>query len=144
MILSIDPGSEKTGIAVVKKDGNLVMKKIIKTECLEEEIKTLTKKFEITETAIGNGTHHKKLEKRIEKLYEEMKKEIPISIVDEKYTTEIGEQWYKKANPPKGWKRIIPFGMRTVDKPVDDYVAWVIACIHLGKIEAEYVGHKKI
>ena len=68
MILSIDPGSEKTGIAVVKKDGNLVMKKIIKTERLEEEIKTLTKKIEITETAIGNGTHHKKLEKRIEKL----------------------------------------------------------------------------
>lgn len=144
MILSIDPGSEKTGVAVVKKDGNLVFKKIIKTEELELELQKIFEFYNLETIVTGNGTHHKEIKKRLENKLEELSKNISVKVVNEKYTTEIGEQWYKKYNPPKGWKKFIPSGFRTIEEPVDDYVAWVIACIYLGIIKEENVGHKKV
>lgn len=144
MILSIDPGTEKTGLAVVRKDGSLVFKKIIKTSELENEIKKTVKLYKIEQFIMGNGTHHESLKRRVEEILLKINIEIPIILVNEKYTTEIGEQWYKKYNPPKGWRKIIPSGLRTIEEPVDDYVAWVIACIYLGIIKAENVGHEKV
>ena len=38
MILALDPGSVKTGVAVVHKDGSLAWKKVIQTEDFEKEI----------------------------------------------------------------------------------------------------------
>jgi len=43
-----------------------------------------------------------------------------------------------------GWRRLIPDGFRRIPVPVDDYVAWIIACIYLGIVRAEDVGHKKV
>ena len=41
MILAADPGSEKTGMAVVEEDGSLVIKKVIRTKECEKEAEEL-------------------------------------------------------------------------------------------------------
>lgn len=41
MILAADPGSEKTGMAVVEEDGSLVIKKVIRTKEFEKEAEDL-------------------------------------------------------------------------------------------------------
>jgi len=74
----------------------------------------------------------------------EREKNVKIELVDEKYTTEMGETWYKREHPVTGWRRLIPDGFRRIPVPVDDYVAWIIACIYLGIVRAEDVGHKKV
>ena len=121
MILSVDPGRDKTGCAVVEEDGSLVVKKVIPTKDYEKEIAKLLSSFTPRALIMGNGTRHR-----------------------EKYTTEMGEQWYRKDHPPKGLARLIPEGMRTIPVPVDDYVAWIIGNIYLGHVKAEDVGHRKV
>ena len=154
MILALDPGSVKTGVAVVHKDGSLAWKKVIQTEDFEKEMQGVLDAYDIGVIVMGNGTHHKEMQQRTVMLLKEREKNVKIELVDEKYTTEMGEtwykrdvykrQWYKREHPATGWRRLIPDGFRRIPVPVDDYVAWIIACIYLGIVRAEDVGHKKV
>lgn len=144
MILAADPGSEKTGMAVVEEDGSLVIKKVIRTKEFEKEAEDLLSGHPVSAFIMGNGTHHKEIQKRADAVLEKMGLPFRTILVDEKYTTEMGEQWYWEDHPTKGLSRLIPKGMRTVPVPIDDYVAWIIGCIYLGKVKAEDVGHKKV
>lgn len=144
MILAADPGSEKTGMAVVEEDGSLVIKKVIRTKEFEKEAEDLLSGHPVSAFIMGNGTHHKEIQKRADAVLEKMGLPFRTILVDEKYTTEMGEQWYWKDHPTNGLSRLIPKGMRTVPVPIDDYVAWIIGCIYLGKVKAEDVGHKKV
>lgn len=144
MILSVDPGKDKTGCAVVEEDGSLVVKKVVPTVSYEKEIGLLLSRFPVRAFIMGNGTRHQEMKDRSEKLLKAMEREIPVILVDEKYTTEMGETWYKREHPVTGWRRLIPDGFRRIPVPVDDYVAWIIACIYLGIVRAEDVGHKKV
>ena len=143
MILAIDPGSEKTGMALVSEEGDCLLKKIVSTNRLETEISAALQGKTPRVIAVGNGTHHEEIKTRLE-LYLLIKdKKIPIALVNEKYTTEMGEARWKQDHPAKGLAKLIPKGLRSVKEPVDDYVAWIIGQIYLGKIKAEDVGHKK-
>lgn len=144
MIIAIDPGKDKTGCAIVKEDGSLVEKKVIKTINYEKEIEAFLATYTPRAFIMGNGTKHQIMKERSEKLLKKLGKNIPVILVDEKYTTEMGEQWYWKDHPAKGLSRLIPKGMRTVPVPIDDYVAWIIGNIYLGHVKAQDVGHKKV
>lgn len=144
MILAVDPGKDKTGCAVVKEDGSLVVKQVIPTKTYEKEMASLLYRYPVRAFIMGNGTRHGEMKERSEKLLHAMERDIPIILVDEKYTTEMGEAWYWKDHPAKGLSRLIPKGMRTVPVPVDDYVAWIIGNIYLGHVKAEDVGHRKV
>lgn len=144
MILAADPGSVKTGLAVLREDGTLIWKGIIPTGELEHTLKEIMSAYIIDVFVIGNGTHHKEVKKRVCNWFAAMNKNIQIAVVNEKYTTEMGEAWFWKYNPPQGFKRLIPKGLRTVPVPIDDYVAWIIGCIYLGIVKEEDVKHKKI
>lgn len=144
MILAADPGSVKTGIAVVEEDGSLICKKIIQTKNFEGEIIHILRQYPVRLFVMGNGTHHKEMKDRAEKALKKAGSAIDVVLVDEKYTTEMGEAWYWKDHPAKGLNRLIPKGMRTVPVPIDDYVAWIIGDIYLGYVRAEDVGHKKV
>jgi len=144
MILAADPGSEKTGLAVVEEDGSLVWKEVIPTTQFEEKIKSALASYRLRVFVMGNGTHHREMKRRAEAVLKEAGSEISVELVNEKYTTEMGEQWYWRDHPASGISRLIPRGMRTVPVPIDDYVAWIIGCIYLGIVRAEDVGHKKV
>jgi len=144
MILSIDPGSEKTGIALVGEDGRLERKEIIPTARLSEISAAWAGEGEVRAVVIGNGTHHKELRRVVEEGLAAAGLTLAVTLVDEKFTTEMGKERYLAEHPAKGFSRLLPKGMRSVPVPVDDYVAWIIGEIFLGTIEAESVGHRKI
>lgn len=144
MIIAMDPGKDKTGCAVVEEDGSLIFKKVIPTLDYEKEVAALLSRYPVRAFIMGNGTRHNEMKDRSIKLLKTMKRNIPVVLVDEKYTTEMGEQWYWKDHPARGFQRLIPKGMRTIPVPVDDYVAWIIGNIYLGFVKAEDVGHKKV
>ena len=48
-------------------------------------------------------------------------------LVDEHHSSEEGRRRYFQANPPKGWRRLLPIGLQTPPKPYDDYVAILLA-----------------
>jgi RNase H-fold protein (predicted Holliday junction resolvase) len=143
MIAAIDPGSEKTGFALVSEDGACVSKKIIPTEKLETQLADIFRNETPRVLVLGNGTHHKEMKRRLENFLAEKHFEIPIALVNEKYTTEMGEARWKQDHPAQGLAKLLPEGLREVKEPVDDYVAWIIAQIYLGLIREEDIGHKK-
>ena len=144
MIAAIDPGSKKTGVAVLKEDGTLLSKAIVHTTALEAEMVDLLNHYDIKTIVMGNGTHHEELQRRVEQAAGAAGYHIAVQLVNEKYTTEMGQKRYWREHPLKGLSRLIPVSFRTVPEPVDDYVAWIIGEIYLGRVKAEDVGHKKV
>lgn len=143
MILAIDPGSQKMGVAILDITGNLIEKKIIHNSFFEEYWKNILEKMDIHTIVSGDGTHHKDIIQRIESIIKKYEKSIPVVLVNEKYTTEMAKQWYWKENNPYGLNRFLPQGLRTIPVPVDDYVAWILGRIFLGLAKPENVKHKK-
>lgn len=120
-ILAIDPGREKTGIAILK-NSDVLEHKIINSEELVQIIKSLLEKYIIKTIVMGNGTSSKKK-------YDLLKREFidrDIVLINEYRTTDEARKLYFQENPPKGWKKLIPLGMQVPPAPVDDYAAIVI------------------
>lgn len=120
-ILAIDPGREKTGIAILK-NSDVLEHKIINSEELVQTIKSLLEKYIIKTIVMGNGTSSKKK-------YDLLKQEFidrDIVLINEYRTTDEARKLYFQENPPKGWKKLIPLGMQVPPVPVDDYAAIVI------------------
>ncbi len=144
MIFAIDPGLEKTGAALVEEDGRLVWKEILPSKEVPVKAAALAKRCAVRAVVMGNGTHHQEMQARVEAALREEGLALPVELVDEKYTTEMGKARWQAEHPPKGLARLVPKGFRTVPVPVDDYVAWIIGQIYLGLVAAEDVGHKKV
>ena len=121
-ILAIDPGREKTGIAILNKNGNILEHKIINSKELIQSIKYLLSQYNIEILVMGNGTSSKK---KYDLLKQEFT-EINIVLVNEYRTTDEARKLYFQENPPKGWKKLIPLSMQVPPVPVDDYAAIVI------------------
>lgn len=120
-ILAIDPGREKTGIAILK-NSDVLEHKIINSEELMQIIKSLLEKYIIKTIVMGNGTSSKKK-------YDLLKQEFidrDIVLINEYRTTDEARKLYFQENPPKGWKKLIPLGIQVPPVPVDDYAAIVI------------------
>lgn len=120
-ILAIDPGREKTGIAILK-NSDVLEHKIINSDELMQIIKSLLEKYIIKTIVMGNGTSSKKK-------YDLLKQEFidrDIVLINEYRTTDEARKLYFQENPPKGWKKLIPLGMQVPPVPVDDYAAIVI------------------
>lgn len=120
-ILAIDPGREKTGIAILK-NSDVLEHEIINSEELVQIIKSLLEKYIIKTIVMGNGTSSKKK-------YDLLKQEFidrDIVLINEYRTTDEARKLYFQENPPKGWKKLIPLGMQVPPVPVDDYAAIVI------------------
>lgn len=129
-ILAIDPGREKTGIAILK-NSDVLEHKIINSEELVQIIKSLLEKYIIKTIVMGNGTSSKKK-------YDLLKREFidrDIVLINEYRTTDEARKLYFQENPPKGWKKLIPLGMQVPPVSVDDYAAIVIG--------RKYLKHNK-
>ena len=126
MIVAIDPGSDKTGVAILQENGKLVEKKIVMTgdfsACLEE----IYAHFPITHIVMGNGTYHKVLQPVVENWIRQQQNPILFVLVNEAYTTVEGRKLYWQYTPRHGWRRFVPLSFQYPPEPVDDFVAWII------------------
>ncbi len=126
MIAAIDPGSEKTGTAILNEDGTLVEKKIVPTAMLIPYLQQAYEAYSFRHVVMGNGTNHKHLQPRVEAWIQKEAKQVTFSLIDEKYTTVEGRKLYFKYTPRKGWRRLVPLALQYPPEPVDDFVAWII------------------
>lgn len=126
MIAAIDPGSEKTGVAVLGGDGSLAEKKIIPTGDLEAYLTGAYAQYRFTHIVMGDGTNHKRLQPVAEEWIRRQVPAVTFSLVDEKNTTVEGRAMYFKYTPRRGWRRFVPLSLQYPPEPVDDFVAWII------------------
>lgn len=123
VVLAIDPGRSKCGIAVVGQNLEVSFCRLLETESVLEEILQLYKKYHPVAVAVGDGTS-------CNTLYRRLTEELPgvsIEKVDERNTTEQARERYLAQNSPRGWQRLLPRCLRTPDRPCDDIAAVILA-----------------
>ena len=121
-IIGLDPGRDKCVIAVVSPEGTVLFQKVIQTDNLSAQVTELLTTYEIHQLVIGNGTTSKTAQEAIRGACPELN----IAVVDEYYTTQLARQEYWRANPPKGWRKLLPVSMQVPPEPVDDFVAIIL------------------
>lgn len=122
IFLSIDPGKDKSGLAVMDKNSSVIEKKVIATINFKKEISDYCKKYSFKKILIGNSKKGKELQTAI--IASGIKPEI--ILVDEANSTLEARKLYWKENIPKGLLRLIPESLRLPPDPYDDYSAIVI------------------
>lgn len=121
-VLGVDPGTRKCGYAVVgESPGPPLALGIVPTERLVETLQELVARFPVRAVALGGGTHTAPVGEMLAALG------LPVNIVDERETTLLARQRYFAANPPRGWRRLVPRGMLLPPRPIDDFAALLIA-----------------
>ena len=123
-VLAIDPGSEKTGLAVVDKKLGTCWRAIVNSDDVGREAQAAIERFKCTSIVIGDGTYSDQIKKH---LCFAIEKDIIITAVSERNSTHEARARFWRENPPHGWRRIIPTGLLTLPTPVDDWAAVILA-----------------
>ncbi len=121
LLLSIDPGKDKCGIAILNYELRIFFKGIIKTTKIKSYLQEVLNSYNIKDIVIGNGTYSVNLNQIVREL-----SDIPASFVDEAYTTVEAEERYL-AKHKKNWQNWLSFITWKPSVAVDDYVAVILA-----------------
>ena len=130
--LGIDPGRDKTGVALVEETGRILAVQVMRTRNFSDTLlQFLYDTLQVRNTwglrkilkavVLGNGTGSEEHKQWVEKALPGY----PVYIVDEKYSTEEAKALYWKLYPPQGLRRLIPLGLQTPPEPLDGYAAVV-------------------
>ena len=117
MIIIIDPGTEKNGLAVMPNAQTVLYKTIIPTKDILAEIKILHSKYPQAKIIIGDSAFGKHLSKDLNEEFE---------FIDERNSSQEAKSLYWKDHPPRGIWKLIPLSLRSVPCPIDDYSAVIL------------------
>ena len=121
-ILGIDPGSSKTGAALLDSAGNIVRMDILWMDGFAKNLTKFLQTAKPKTCIIGNGTTSTKLQQTLTAILPDLE----ILVCDEAHSTEEARVLYWQLNPPQGWRSWMPLGMLTPSVPLDAYAAVVL------------------
>jgi hypothetical protein len=131
VVLAIDPGTAKCGIAVARRPApeaerpHVLHREVAETERLVARVLSLLAAHpEVGAVLIGNATRGPVL---FRALRDSLPPGLPLRSVEEAFTSQRARERYKLENPPRGLQKLVPPGMRTPPRPYDDYVALLLA-----------------
>ena len=119
-ILGFDPGRHKCGLAVLGLGRTLYCHEVVLATEVVDNVQVLRQQFPISLMVMGDQTMAQTWKQR---LIDELPDPLRIVLVDEHYSSLEARDRYWKMYPPKGLFRLIPQGMRSLPRPVDDIVA---------------------
>jgi RNase H-fold protein (predicted Holliday junction resolvase) len=119
-LLGFDPGRDKCGVAVVDIQHTPHYHTVVPSERAIATLQSLLQDFPIQRIILGDQTTSSIWKRRIE---QELSITVPISLVDERYTTLEARDRYWTLYPPRGIQRLIPKEFRQISRPIDDIVA---------------------
>ena len=119
--LGIDPGRSKTGLALVDAAGSILALHIAHTEHIEVELSAFAGKEQLAGIIMGDGTNSKAIGQAVSKVFAA----VPLALVGEAHSTAEARSLYWQANPPRGWRKLVPLGMLVPSEPLDAYAAVV-------------------
>jgi len=122
-LLAVDPGREKCGIAVVTLQREVLERAIIDTPQLPVRLAHYVGRYAIETVVLGDRT----FAREVANLIRSAGLRLDIVFVDEHHSSELGRHRYLIEHPGRGWRRLIPLGLRSPNRPYDDYVAIILA-----------------
>lgn len=119
-VLGFDPGRDKCGIAVVDVRCTPYYHDVVPSERAIATLQSLLQDFSIQRIILGDQTTSSAWKRRLE---QELDLTVPVSLVDERYTTLEARDRYWTLYPPRGIQQLIPKEFRRISRPIDDIVA---------------------
>lgn len=119
-VLAIDPGRDKCGLAVVQP-GRVLHQEVVARDRLAERVAELTGQYAVHVIVVGDATGSQQVLREVSGLGR------PVELVPERGTSLEARRRYLREHPPRGLARLIPEGLRVPPRPVDDYVAVILA-----------------
>ncbi len=120
IVIAIDPGRDKCGLACVRSDGSVVEKAILPPREVVDWVRRVAGADSVS-VIVGNGTGHRAIGDLLATAG------IAWMSVDERDTSRAARSRYLADHPGRGLLRLIPRGLRSPDAPYDDYVALILA-----------------
>ncbi|NJK56271.1 MAG: pre-16S rRNA-processing nuclease YqgF [Pleurocapsa sp. SU_5_0] len=133
-ILGLDPGRDKCGVAVINSKQQLLYHQVIDSTKAIATIKQLAHKYTIDLIVMGDGTTSKAWQQELESNF----LNLPVTTVNEINSTLEARDRYWIMYPPQGLQRLIPQGLRTPPRPVDDLVAIILIERYLESVITNY------
>ena len=123
LVLGVDPGHKKCGLALVAADGRVAWRAVVPAERLGETLATVAAEHRIAQAVVGDGTRSAQVAATVATVLGQER----VVVRDETNTTLDARQRYWCEHPPRGLWRLIPTTMRVPPEPFDDCVAVILA-----------------
>lgn len=125
-VVAIDPGRSKSGLAVVSGPASLQVhsQSVVASDRVVEAAASLVHEFgPVYGIVIGDGTGSAVIVKGLK----DKLRDITIFSVNERGTSEQARRRFIEREPASLLQRLIPKGLRSPNRPYDDYVAVILA-----------------
>jgi hypothetical protein len=126
-IAAVDPGRSKCGLVVTDQAGQTIVAAAILPP---DESLALLLQWQgqgLSLVVLGNGTGSRSWREQL------TPSGLAIQQRDEWGTTLAARQRYWQLEPPRGWRRCLPRGLRLPPRDIDDVVAQLLLERHLGR-----------
>lgn len=121
VVLAVDPGRAKCGMAVCSAAG-ILARAVVPAGDVGPTAAEWQRRFGVTDIVVGDKTGSDAVVRAIAAAVS-----VPIRSVNEAGTTLAARARYFAEHPPRGWRRLIPWTLQTPPEPHDDYVAVLLA-----------------
>ena len=132
-LLGFDPGRDKCGLAVVGLDGALHYHEVAIVSAVPQKIEELRSRYPISGIVLGDQTGSKQWRQQLA----QMPNAPRITLVDERYSSLEARDRYWEMYPPSGLNKLIPQGLRSVPRPIDDIVAILLVERYLKRLSGK-------
>ena len=131
MYFGFDPGKDKCGIAIVTRQGEAIRHEVIASDSAIATLQNWIQTYEIQSLILGDQTGSKKWRSRII----EALPNLQIIIIDERFSSQQARDRYWDLYPAQGLQKLVPLGMRTPPRPIDDIVAIILVERYLASLD---------
>lgn len=121
IVIAVDPGRSKCGVAVVSRSGGVLARVVVPTESLRDRVQSFYSQFSPQKMIIGGATSSTSAVRALSGILGD------VEVVDETLSTIKARTRYFVDNPPRGLLRLIPRGLLLPPESYDDYAAVVLA-----------------
>ena len=129
LILGVDPGSSKTGVALLTVGGEIKKTDVLLMTDFTGALEEFLGQQAVSLCVMGNGTTSASMEAALHKLLPSAE----IVVIDEAHSTEEARTLYWQLNPPKGLRKLFPLGMQMPPVNLDGLAAAVLVRRYLQK-----------
>lgn len=125
-LAALDPGRCKCGLVRCDPARQQVLDALIlEPEQALAQLRAWQAEGAVAGVVLGDGTGSRHWSQRLAPL-------LPLQLVDERSTTLEARRRFWQLFPPRGWRRLLPAGLRQPPRPWDDVVAQLLLERHLG------------
>jgi RNase H-fold protein (predicted Holliday junction resolvase) len=131
VVLGFDPGRDKCGLAVMGLDRQLYYHQVVPSAEAIATIQALQKKYPISLVVMGDQTTARSWKQQLQ---QQLSEQLNIVLIDERHTSLEARDRYWQMYPPQGLVKLLPKGMRTPPRPIDDIVAILLIERYLNRL----------